>query len=192
MQTILLCGKHGKTENISLKKCAKDHYLIDIQISALKKMGFDITVVLDKEHGDEILSKSKFIKDCDLVYDTNNDASLYSNLKSALYSVETLAFVVPVYAPLPIATHWNTLLNNNFKNDYKDLHFVQTVFKSASSGKRPGYPLFITKSGYNFIKESKGIKTFQDQKLIKSDYIIEDQISNFNEKLVRAYIDNPK
>lgn len=164
MKAILLCGYRQLADD----EPVLGEGLLDSKIRDLRAMGSsEIVVVLGGPRADEYLIKSKLIHDIELVFDTNDDLSLMTNLRAGLKAGEhiTGCFVIPIEIESPDTAVWKFLLNEGRQAQYSEqTHIVQAIDELGAPF-QSGFPLFVTRQGNKFIQETKELTGLLDARL---------------------------
>jgi|GEM_PF-1332386 len=168
MTILLLCGYRDREDGE--KALFFSH--IDNRIRELRHLGLDVICVLGGATADEQLRHCRRIADCDLVFDTNDQPNLASNLKAGLAGTDgSGCFALPVEVPCPpreafeiLREVWRT------RGFLTETNIYQLVSREGAPLQETiplhyGFPLLITRSGNSSIKEMQGFHSLLDTRL---------------------------
>ncbi len=139
--------------------------LLDEQIIKLKSLGLTPTVVLSGPFADEVLRNSKPLRDCELVYDTNDQPTLMTNLKSGIHVTTHTCFALPLEIPCPPKEHWVAL-----KLAFQRAGFtIKSSFLQLTDAQGApchwGFPLFVTRLGRHLLLNEENLTSLTDPRL---------------------------
>jgi hypothetical protein len=138
---------------------------LDDRISELKAFGLEPVVVISGARSDELLRSSRFLPDCELVYDTNENVSIFTNVKAGLQAVDQACFVHPVDMVAPPRSLWIGLKRAWQKQGHMGpFHLFQSVDKLGTLC-HSGFPLLISGSGRNLLLRTEDITGLTDPRL---------------------------
>lgn len=153
MKALLLAG-YEDSHKVALRDCDGRPF-IDLQIAALRRLGYEVAVVLAGDESDNILRACRALWNCELVFDTNGaDACLWTNLKAGLCTTHDWVVALPIKAKTPELSELNQIINEVYTNP--QAHQVR-------SHSFPG-PFAITLKGRQLIKKNKDIYDLNDQR----------------------------
>lgn len=167
MTTLLLAGYRTSSTleaHFSLRTYNSQN-LLDFQIQSLRQFCNEIVVVLAGGASEQVLRASKLIHECELVYDTEeNDANLISNLRAGLHHTENWVFTLPVDYPCPKPEKFQRLLGAYTRDGWGSQSFLWTAGE-VNSPSPSFFPLLVTRNGNAFIRKTKDLFSFEDQRL---------------------------
>jgi hypothetical protein len=135
--TILVTS--GKSESLGVSS-------LDHAIQKLRQLGQTNIIVVLGPDGDQFLSYSKHIENCEIIFDPNYEGELFSGVKSGLAVAPGASFVLPLETDIPDEQIWRALdsaLLNAFTDPAKpDLFRVVT-----REGDSSVFPQLITLQG---------------------------------------------
>lgn len=164
MNTILLAGFQDSEKKNSGMIEFNGQLWIDWQIEQLLSLGHQVTVVLGDVHSELLLSESKLIKMCDLVFDTNEITTLMTNLRAGLHSVVRHSNILPITTPAPHSEAWNRLSDHYFRINAEKFDLLRS-FCPIDGQMHEGFPLIVTRVGAKKIKANEEIKSLTDSRL---------------------------
>lgn len=169
MKAILLSGYRASDFNeepLGLTRAQGGATLMDTQIQQLIQLGLEVICVVSGQDAEQQLRVCPRIADTDLVFDTNDQVSLASNLKSGLAATgEEGCFALPVEITPPPAEVWRFL-----KHEWARLGFAfeAPVLQAVDAQGAPwhfGFPLLITKTGNKMIRGLTSFHSLTDSRL---------------------------
>ena len=161
MSVVLLCGYREREAG----EIALFHSVIDHRIRELKRMGLEVICVLSGAYADDQLRHCARIADCELVFDTQENPNLATNLKAGLAGTDGAGcFVLPVEIPPPGPHEWETL-----RKGWRVRGFLTetSIYKAAAS--QFGFPILVTRNGNSTIREMTAFRTLLDERLRYED-----------------------
>jgi hypothetical protein len=161
MSVVLLCGYREREEG----EIALFYSVLDTRIRDLKRMNFEVVCVLSGAYAEDQLRHCKRIADCELVFDTQENPNLATNLKAGLAGTDGAGcFVLPVEIPPPAPQEWETL-----REGWRMRGFLTetSIYKAAAS--QYGFPILVTRKGNSTIRELTGFRTLLDERLRYED-----------------------
>ncbi len=159
MKTLLLCGYRNPNNEPPLGLTPevkwKDQNLttLERQIQSLKKISQDVVCVLSGTQAEVQIRQTRALDSCEIVYDTNEHASLMTNVQAGLALTQEAVFVLPVEVPAPSPEVWNELM----------VRYAQLGWCTPRLGlqlelddlRAPyGFPLLVTRTGNQTLKKS--------------------------------------
>jgi hypothetical protein len=167
MTVVLLCGYRNREDS----EPALFYSCLDNRIAELKRMKFNVVCVLAGAHAEDQLRLCPRIADCELVFDTQDEPNLATNLKAGLAGTDgSGCFVLPVEIPCPSWAEFETV-----REGWRTRGFLTetSVYKAASSDF--GFPLLVTRKGNAAIREMANFRTLTDGRLKYEDLASADQ-----------------
>ena len=169
MTIVLLCAYREREE--SEKALFFDH--IDTRIRELRRMGLNVICVLGGAQADDQLRYCRRIAECELVFDTNDQPNLATNLKAGLAGTDgSGCFAMPVEVPCPsreafalLREEWRTRGFHTGTHVYRLVDEVGAPSQSAPYG----FPLLVTRSGNSSIKKMTGFRGLLDARLVYAE-----------------------
>lgn len=161
MSVLLLCGYRKREEG----EKALFHAVIDSRIRQLKWLGYNVICVLSGEYADDQLRYCPKIADCELVFDTQDEPNLATNLKAGLAGTDGAGcFMLPVEIPVPPREDWEAI-----REGWRTKGFLTetNIYKGVAS--HYGFPLLVTRKGNSAIREMKGFRSLTDERLKYED-----------------------
>lgn len=162
MKILLLCG-YRINDDLSAPLGLD---VLDARISELQGLGGEVYIVMSGPTADQYLVESKKIHDCELVYDTNSQPSLTTNLRAGLTAVaDHNVFVVPVELPVADTAVWKMLLEEGRRVQFSTETDVVQAITYKGAPYHYGFPLFITRQGNKRIQEFTDLQGLIDARL---------------------------
>jgi len=123
-------------------------------------------VVLGQE-GDDLLSQSRELDNCELVFSNEAEKGLFSRMKAGLGAAGTCALVVRVCGEYPRESEIKALESRHVQLDYQHkIYFIGIKEKK--------FPFLITNAGIKFCKELSADSNLED--VLKSSIELLDPI----------------
>lgn len=142
--------------------------LIDWQLDRFESWGYEPIVVIDKKLSELLLRGSQRIEDFEIVYDTNENPSLNSQLLAGLYLVNTYCVALPVQVLAEDQKIFHHIQRHYWNlGPLSQVDWVQ-IFTPVNGHMLPGYPVLITPSGKRHIKSLDDFNGLQDPRIIMS------------------------
>lgn len=162
MNAILLSGYRQVDEN----EAPLGTGLIDKRIYELQSLGLNVICVLAGHDADDLLRASRRLMSAELVFDTQDNPNLATNLKAGLAATEGEgSFVLPVEMPAPPPPVWWTLREEWRKVGFHTAHSCLQLRDGQGAPLHYGFPLLVTRAGNALIRESKDFRTLVDTRL---------------------------
>lgn len=160
MTVLLLCGYR----NCDPGETALGVNLIDQKIEELRRLGFAVVCVLSGQHADEQLRLCRRIAEVELVYDTQEEPNLATNIKAGLAGTDGSAcFVLPVEVPTPPFSEWSAVREHWRRLGF---HTPTWLYRAPS---QLGFPLLVTRAGNKGILDAEGFRSLVDARLKYQD-----------------------
>lgn len=162
MTCLLLCGYRER----SPEESALFIDILDRRIAELQRLGFNVICVLAGAHADEQLRLCAKISTCELVFDTQDQPNLATNLKAGLTATDgSGCFVLPVEIPCPPFTAWRVLREGWRKKGFLTPTHAYQAIDEQGAPSHFGFPLLITRSGNTAIRKMTGFRHLSDTRL---------------------------
>lgn len=129
----------GDPNDPSLWRCPNGMTWLDWQVEKIQRLGRHPWLIIGG-NGDEILLKTKSAHDLNLIYDTEVP-SLWTGLWSAAHGASNAAFVLPIQAPVPVASVWNQIINQSQIG--QEPWYKEKIALRPRSSETWGYPLLL-------------------------------------------------
>jgi hypothetical protein len=97
--------------------------------------------------GDDLLSGSSEIEQCDLVFDPNYSGNFFSGLKAGLQAIKEAAFVVPLTDAIPEQGAWKRLENQLMQEALKTQCDVVRPLTQFNTNPELTLPFLVTAQG---------------------------------------------
>jgi hypothetical protein len=163
MKTVLLSGYRA---GLCLERNSRGELLIDIRIHHLQRLGFEVICVLAGSEADDLLRASRALMTVELVFDTNDQPNLASNLKAGLFATSGEGcYTLPLEVVPPEMRTWNFLREEWRKSGFQT---TTCAFQAVDAQGAPchfGFPLLISRSGNSLIRSLKGFSSLVDTRL---------------------------
>lgn len=161
MKVLILCGyrKFGnQTREIATR--------LDHSINEFHRLGHKVIVALAGLEAEEILLRSRHLQDVELVFDTNEPANLWTNVKSGLAAIASDACLLhPIEVSLPVPAHIRSLMKAWFlQHSGSQPHFIQLTDRDGALLEF-GFPLLISNKGVGEVKKLLDSKGLNDPRL---------------------------
>jgi hypothetical protein len=169
MKAILLSGYRSSEFNdpaLGTDLLPTGERRLDNQIQQLQALGFEVICVVSGPDAEEQLRHCARIADTELVFDTNDNVSLASNLKAGLAATNGEGcFVIPVEIAAPPADVWRFL-----NQEWRRIGFTvdAPVIQATDAQGAPwhsGFPLIITRRGNELIRKMTSFHSLTDPRL---------------------------
>jgi hypothetical protein len=165
MKVLLLCGYRPKSK-IGLQKNAAGQTLLDVRIEQLQAMKMNPVVVLSGGQADELLRESRLLSTCELVFDVHdNEATLFTNLKSGLKITDDAVFMIPLEIDPPAETDWKHLKTQLLREGFLTSFHAFQLADEKGTPTHHGFPLLISAVGNKVIQDLKEPKGLTDSRL---------------------------
>lgn len=142
--------------------------LIDIQIDHLKKLGLEVMAILNYGDCEDILRSSKYLSECELIFDPNEDSNFFSQLSAACYGTEERFFLLPLHSRVPTKPTWLRMEHHFYKKAHESACHLFRPFCPQKGDLIPGFPLLITRKGLNLFREQRNFTSMDDERIIVS------------------------
>lgn len=162
MNVLLLCGYRERDPHEE----ALAAEAIDRRILELQHLGFTVICVLAGAQADQQLRVCRRIVHCELVFDTQNEPNLATNLRAGIFANDgSGCFVLPVEAPCPPPEVWHSLRETWRKNGFHTDTNVYQLIDQQGAPSHFGFPLLVTRSGNTAIRKMQGFRSLLDTRL---------------------------
>lgn len=165
MKALLLAGHQNSVDQPTALIPFKDQLWIDWQITQLHNMGYEVGLVIGDKHSERILAESEKVGACDFIFDTNGEnTTLMSNLRSGVFSVSRICFVLPIGTPAPYKEVWQKLIDHYYRINAEKYDLLKS-FCPVGKKMQAGYPFLVTRTGVQKFKHLKDINSLEDERL---------------------------
>lgn len=169
MKVILLCGyrtNDNSEEALGLDRDEDGVTLIDRRIQQLCGLGLEVICVLSGHSAEKQLRHCTRIANVELAYDDESENCLASNIRAGLGAVEDDGcFVLPVEIPIPPAKVWQDLKEEWRKVRFDTDYAVLQPSEREGAPCQFGFPLLITRSGNQVLRDTPQIRSLVDARL---------------------------
>lgn len=178
MKVLLLAGYRNivDEEPLGLNRDPNGQRILDSRIRELSQLGFEVICVLAGSGADEQLRLCPRIANTELVFDTSDQLSLASNLKTGLAAAENEGcFVLPVEVAPPPADLWRMLRQELGRMGF---HTESPILQAIDAQGAPwhlGFPLLITLAGNKQICKLSNFVSLVDPRLPYYQVVFEPQ-----------------
>ncbi len=161
MSVVLLCGYRRPDSG----EKALFQSVLDSRIRQLRWLGYNVVCVVAGEFADDQLRYCPQIANCELVFDTQDEPNLATNLKAGLAGTDgSGCFVLPVEIPIPPREDWEEMRERWRANGF----LTETnIYKGVAS--HFGFPLLVTRKGNSTIRDLTDFRSLTDKRLKYED-----------------------
>lgn len=174
MRVLLLAGYKSTTvENCPWLQFEGELPQLENRLRQIRQITSDCVVVMAGESAEYALRVCPTLQHCELVFDTNANLSLMTNLKAALKLGCNPALVLPVEAPLSGTTEVKKLVSSAVQQGLQcPAHLLQGVNSNGNLW-NGGFPLVLTSQGAQTIAKNRDLGSLLDPGLIYQEIGIE-------------------
>ncbi len=163
MKITLLTGSFENERNIcySLEK-VNDEYFIDYQLQNILKLRCEVDVVLGYQYSEEIMRSSRFLKQCNIVFDPNEkEGSRLSNLFAGLYSLYGEGFFLPIQYHSPSVEDWKKMINRLVPVSNFGYQLLRP-YCPVNGEMKPGYPIGVTRDAKKMLMKNRKANSLEE------------------------------
>jgi hypothetical protein len=134
-------------------------------IAAAAENALNVIVVLGP-HGDEVLTQYPELENCDLAFDGNEEASLFTSIKVGLEAATGAAFILPIDEDSMAVEMWAVLDNKMWTTPPDQQADVWHMLTSTADDRVSAWPQLITLDGVSRLKKlPDDVQWLQDSRM---------------------------